>query len=148
MLLTENAENQSVISQRWPGSRTGGQSRTMTTVKVVIQRADACRETASLVETALMAEAQRFYLRVSPAGSTVPLTEKPRKQEGWLELMFMLMSKQDNSCSNGPNRSSYACNRCSLEHKNAFNLNLTGFVESLCSFVGFKALYFISLIAA
>lgn len=112
MLLTENAENQSVISQRWPGSNTGGQSRTMTAVKVVIQRPAACRETASTVENALIAEAQRFCLGVSPAGSMVPLTAEPRgpqKQEGWLELMVMLLSRQGHSRSDGPNQVDGCC---------------------------------------
>lgn len=65
-------------------------------------------ESSNSMSNALMAEA-RLCLRVSPAGSTVPLTAEPRrhrKQEGWLELMLMLMRKQDHSCSSGPNKSS------------------------------------------
>lgn len=42
MLLTKKAENQSVISQRWLGTRTGGQSRMLTALKVVIQRPENC----------------------------------------------------------------------------------------------------------
>lgn len=104
----------------------GGQSRTMTTVKVVIQRAVVCL-TASMVENALIAEALSICLGVSLAGSVVSLTAEPRghrKQEGWLELMFMLLGKQGHSCSDGTNKSSQP-DRCSLWHKNAFNPKLS-----------------------